>query len=248
MTAEVGRARPLSGRRVLITGASSGMGEAVARAAVSAGAQVALLARSADRLAQLADELGAVAVPADVTDVEATRDAVAAAAGSLAGLDAIVASAGVARPGTVAGGDATDFKLMLDVNVLGLLHSVQAALPHLIDSGVGDVVVLSSMSGRRVPRGEMGVYSGTKFAVHAIAEGLRLELDEQPVRVTTIAPGYVDTAIADDVSGEQGEAFRDAVASHGMAPSTVASLIVTALAAPREAELVELAVLPTGEA
>lgn len=249
MSREHGPSEVLAGRRVLVTGASSGIGEAIARAVVAAGAHAALLARSADRLREVAGQLGGttVAVPADVTDVHAMRDAVDLTAERLGGLDAVVACAGVARPGTVADGDPADFRLMVEVNVLGVVHTVQAALPHLIASGAGDIVTMSSMSGRRVPRGAMGVYSGTKFAVHAISEGLRLELEDEPVRVTTIAPGYVDTPIADDVPGERGKAFRDAVSSYGIRPSTVADLVVTALGAPREAELVELAVLPTGE-
>lgn len=237
----------LDGRRVLVTGASSGIGAAVARAAAGAGATVALLARSADQLEELAAALDGVAVPADVTDPEATAAAVDRAATDLGGLDAVVASAGVMRPGTVADGDPADFRLMVEVNILGVLHTARAAMPHLVASGAGDLVVLSSMSGRRVPRATAGVYSGTKFAVHAIAEALRMELDDDPVRVTTIAPGYVDTSIFADVDGELGAQMRDAVTTHGMAPATIAAMIVTALATPREAELVELAVLPTGE-
>lgn len=238
---------PLAGRRVLITGASSGIGRAVAHAVVAAGARVALVARSADMLDELAADLDGVAAPADVADPSATRSALDDAADRLGGLDAVVASAGVVRPGTVADSDPADFRLMVEVNILGVLHTVQAALPHLVASGAGDVVVVSSMSGRRVPRADAGVYSGTKFAVHAIAEGLRLELDDQPVRVTTVAPGYVDTPIAEGIRGDEGERLRDAVSAHGITPSTLATFVVTALAAPREAELVELAVLPTGE-
>lgn len=235
-------------RRVLVTGASSGIGAEVCRAVAAAGGRLALVARSAERLAALADELDAVAVPADVTDVGRTRAAVDAAADRLGGLDAIVASAGVARPLTIADGDPDDFRMMLDVNVLGVLHTVQAALPYLTASRAGDVVLLSSMAGRRVPRATLGVYSATKFAVHAIGQALQLELRDRPVRVTTVAPGYVDTPIADGVPGELGERFREAVSAHGMRASTVADLVVTALTAPREVELVELAVLPTGEA
>lgn len=237
----------LDGRRVLVTGGSSGIGAAVARAVAAEGATVAVLARSRDVLEDLAAELGGVAVPADVADVTAARAAVAEASDALGGLDAVVNSAGVMRPGTVADGDPDEFRLMVEVNVLGLLYVTQACLPHLRASGAGDVVNISSMSGRRVPSPTAGVYSGTKFAVHAISEGLRQELADDAVRVTTVAPGYVDTPIGDDVSGEQGEEFRTQVSTHGMAPSVVADLVVAALALPRGAELVEVAVLPTGE-
>lgn len=237
----------LDGRRVLVTGASSGIGAAVARAVVSAGGTVALLARRPEVLRDLAADLGGVSVPADVTDVQAVRGAVAAAVDGLGGLDVVVNSAGVMRPGTVEDGRPDDFRLMLEVNVLGLLHVTHVALPHLRRSGAGDVVNISSMSGRRIPSPTAGVYAGTKFAVHAISEGLRLELADQPVRVTTVAPGYVDTPIGDGVDGDRGEKFRHQVATHGMSPDVVADLVVTALAAPREVELVEVAFLPTGE-
>lgn len=237
----------LDGRRILVTGGSSGIGAAVARAVAANGARVALLARSRDALENLATDLDGVAVPAHVTDVGEVGTAVATAAEALGGLDAVVNSAGVMRPGSVGEGDPDDFRLMLEVNVLGLLHVTQGVLPHLEASGAGDVVNISSMSGRRIPSATAGVYSGTKFAVHAISEGLRRELAGRPVRVTTVAPGYVDTPIGDDVPGERGEEFRQQVSTHGMAPSVVADLVVAALAMPREAELAELAILPTGE-
>lgn len=236
----------LARRRVLVTGASSGIGEATARAVAAAGGRVALVARRADVLDELAADLGGVAVAADVSDLDATEAAVAGAAEALGGLDGVVHSAGVARPGTVGEGDPEDFRLMLEVNVLGLLHVTHLALPHLRASGAGDIVTISSMAGRRVPAAHFGVYAGTKFAVHAISEGLRMELAEDPVRVTIIAPGYVDTPIGHHVPGEEGQRFRDRVRAHGMAPSVVADLVVTALEAPPSVELVELAVLPTG--
>ncbi|MGW5269801.1 SDR family NAD(P)-dependent oxidoreductase [Rhodococcoides kroppenstedtii] len=237
----------LTGRRLLITGASSGIGAAAARLAASAGARVALIARREAELTALADELGGLAVPADVTDAAALTAAVDRAAAELDGLDGVIASAGVARPINVATDDPADMANLVQVNVIGLLHTLRATVPHLIASGAGDVVVLSSLSGRRVPRDTMGVYSGTKFAAHAIAEGLRLELADEPVRVTTVAPGYVATPIADAATGSDAERFRADVAAHGMSPVTIARLIVTALTTPREAELVELAVRPTGE-
>lgn len=252
MTPETPSSTRLAGRSVLVTGASSGIGEAVARAIVAAGGAVALLARRADRLADLATELGGVAVPADVTDLGAVTDAVAAAAAALGGLDGVVNAAGLMRPGTVTDGDAADFRVMLEVNVLGLLHVTQVALPHLRAAGraggSADVVNLSSMSGRRVPSATGGVYAGTKFAVHAITQGLRLELEGEPVRVTTMSPGFVATPLFDRLDGDLAAQYRDSARTSGMRPEIVADLVVTALGLPPEAELTEVAVMPTAQA
>lgn len=235
----------LDGRRVLVTGATSGIGAATAHAVAAAGGRVALLARRRGPLEELVAEFDGVAVPADVTDLDAMRTAVDTAVAALDGLDAVVNAAGVMRPGTVGEGDPADFRLMLDVNVLGLLHATHLCLPHLRRADHGDIVNLSSMSGRRVPSGTGGVYAGTKFAVHAISQGLRLELADDAVRVTTIAPGFVDTPIFTGVAGEVAARYRESAASEGMAPAVVADLVVTALAAPPEVELVELAVVST---
>ncbi len=237
----------LEGRRVLVTGASSGIGEATARAIVAAGGKVALLARSAETLDRLASELvGAVSVPADVTDPDATRAAVDAAAEQLGGLDGVVNSAGLALPGSIVEGDPSDWQAMFDVNVLGLLHATRAAVPHLRRAGRGDVVNISSMSGRRRASVALTVYSGTKFAVHVISDGMREELRPDGIRVTVIAPGFVVTPIFDDVpdEGMRGR-YQDAMHASGLPVDVVAANIVHALAQPPEVDLVEIAMLST---
>ncbi|MDX1658549.1 MAG: SDR family oxidoreductase [Nitriliruptorales bacterium] len=238
----------LDGRRVLVTGASSGIGESTARAVAGAGGAVALLARSEDKLAALADELGGVAVPADVTDVDATRRAVDDAADRLDGLDAIVNSAGVVRPAPVSEGDPSDWQLMFDVNVLGLLVATQAAIPHLRSAGGGNIVNVSSMSGRRLSSVPTTVYSGTKFAVHVISEGLRRELHEHNIRVTILAPGFVDTPIFDDLEDEETrERYRDAAQRVGLSAESVAEHVVHALAAPPDVTVYEVALYHTAQ-
>jgi NADP-dependent 3-hydroxy acid dehydrogenase YdfG len=208
---------------------------------------VAVLARRGEVLDEVADEIGGVAVVADVTDHDGLAAAVRRAVEELGGLDGLVNAAGVIRPGGVEETAPADVRQMFEVNVLGLVDATHLALPHLRASGAGDVVNVSSMSGRRVPSARHGLYCGTKFAVHAISEGLRLELADQPVRVTVVSPGWVDTALGDDIEGPHGDDFRDAMGTRGMAPSVVADLVVQALALPREAELVEFALLPTDE-
>src|SRR5882757_7023107 len=151
----------LRGRRVLVTGASAGIGAAVARSVVEAGAQVALLARDKDRLADLAAELGpaATAVTCDITDEDAVAAAVDEAARRLDGLDGVVNSAGLFGAGTLSDTDPAAWRAMFGVNVLGLLTVTRAAVPHLLRAGQGaSVVNISSMSGRRVPNAESGVY------------------------------------------------------------------------------------------
>ena len=240
-TTKPGDGSRLAGRRLLVTGASFGIGQATARAAAEAGARVALLARSEDQLRTLADQLGGVAVPADIVDAGAARAAVDAAAEALGGLDGLVNAAGVARPGPIATTSPSDWQLTFDVNVRGLLHVTQAALPHLAAAERADVVNVSSMSGRRVGSPEMAVYAASKAAVHALSEGLRREVADDGVRVSVIAPGFVHTGIFDDQGSEAAERLGRKGQEVGLDPRQVADRIVEVLAAPPEVVHVEVA-------
>lgn len=239
--------KALQGRRVLVTGASSGIGRATAEACLAAGADVAVLARRQERLAQLADRYGAVPITGDVSRTEAAPDLIAQAVDGLGGLDVLVNSAGIARPGLIADADPADWKAMFDVNVLGLLALTQAAIPHLQASdGGASIVNVSSMSGRRVPAPTGGTYAATKFAVHAISESLRQELQPAGIRVTTIAPGFVDTEIFDDLEpSDLSDRYRRMTAKVGITPDDVAAAIVHAVAAPDSVTTVEIAIVPT---
>jgi NADP-dependent 3-hydroxy acid dehydrogenase YdfG len=233
----------LTGRRILVTGASSGLGAATARAVAGAGARVGLLARRADRLAALAEELGGAAVPADVTDPAATTAAADRAAEVLGGIDGLVAAAGVVRPGDIASTDPTDWRTMVEVNVLGVLHAARAVVPHLRAAGRGDVVTVSSMSGRRLASREMGVYAATKSAVHVVTEALRRELQPDGVRVAVIAPGLVDTPLFAGLDDATSERLRERAPDVGLTAETVADAIVRILAAPPDVVHVEVALL-----
>lgn len=236
----------LEGRRVLVTGASSGIGEATARAAAAAGAQVAVLARRRDRIEALADDIGGVAVAGDVTDLDAATDLVGRVADGLGGVDTLVNNAGIMRPGLIADADPQDWRAMFDVNVLGLLAVTQAAIPHLRRAEGGSIVNLSSMSGRRVPSPTGGVYAATKFAVHAISESLRQELQADGIRVTTIAPGFVTTDIFADLPDDGvTDRYRRLSREKGMRPGDVADAIVHALSAPASVTTVEVALVAT---
>ncbi|MEQ3549243.1 SDR family NAD(P)-dependent oxidoreductase [Pseudonocardia nematodicida] len=239
-------AEPLAGRRVLVTGASAGIGESTARALAARGARVALLARRADRLAELAAELpGAVAVPADITDDDAAGAAVERAAAALGGLDALVNAAGVFHGGPVVGEEPTtpaQWRDMFALNVVALLVVTRAAAPHLRASDRDPAVVnVSSMSGRRVPGAAGAVYAASKHAVHAVSDGLRMELAPDGVRVTTVAPGFVRTGIVDGwPDGELRERYTERLETVGLDPAVVADAVLHVMGSP--AQVVEYAV------
>ncbi len=232
----------LAGRRILVTGASSGIGAATARALDAAGARVALLARSTGRLEEVAADLtDAHVAAADVTVPDTLAPAVEAAADALGGLDGLVNAAGVAFPGGVLDGDPSDWRTTYEVNVLGLLYATRVALPYLQQAELADVVNISSMSGRRVASSAMAIYSGSKHAVHAISQGLAIELADGPVRVAILSPGYVDTPIFEGVDEE----YESRTSSKGLAPSAVADQVVHTIGQPAEVRLVEVAMLST---
>jgi len=189
----------LEGRVVLVTGASSGIGEATARLLVARGARVVLGARRADRLADLAAELGEDWVPARPTDVADESDVealVALALTRFGRLDALFANAGLGGGGTLVDGDPTRWREMLLTNVYGLALTVRHAVQPMLAAGSGHVVLTSSVVARR-PAHANYVYAATKHAVNALGEGLRRELSGR-IRVTLIEPGMTDTAIWED--------------------------------------------------
>src|SRR5215218_6705497 len=169
-------AGPLDGRVAVVTGASSGIGEATVRALSHAGAGVALGARRADRLQALAESLdGPSFVQAvDVSDEEQARRFVQSAHEALGGVHILVNNAGVMLLGPVADADTDEWRRMISVNLLGLLYCTHSALPLMEASGGGDIVNVSSVAGRRADAGA-AVYNMTKFGVHAFSEALRQE-------------------------------------------------------------------------
>jgi NADP-dependent 3-hydroxy acid dehydrogenase YdfG len=200
----------------LVTGASSGIGAATAKALAAEGAAVALLARRADRLNELKTEIEsaggtALVVAADVTDEGQVAAAVESTIAELGRLDTLVNNAGLMRTGPAEQASLDDWNAMLTVNVQGVLYVTRMALPHLIEAaadsprGVADVVTVSSTAGW-VARPGTAVYSMTKFGVNAFSEGIRQELLGKRVRVGVVGPGTVDTEIFTHLP----EAARDA--------------------------------------
>ncbi|MGH3642991.1 MAG: SDR family NAD(P)-dependent oxidoreductase [Myxococcota bacterium] len=208
----------LDGTVALVTGASSGIGEATAVALAAEGATVALLARRRDRLDDLTSRIEsaggtAIAVEADVSDQSQATAAVERVISELGRLDTVVNNAGLMLIGPAAEADPADWDKMLSVNVQGLLYVTRAALPHLIaaavDSprGVADVVNISSTAGR-VARPGTAVYALTKFGVGAFSEAVRQEVLGKRVRVGLVEPGTVQTEITNQLPAADREAIE----------------------------------------
>jgi NADP-dependent 3-hydroxy acid dehydrogenase YdfG len=208
----------LQGTVALVTGASSGIGEATAEALAEAGAAVAVAARRVDRLGALADRLrdrGAtvLVVETDVTEQDQAEAAVEQTVAKLGRLDTLVNNAGVMLLGPAQGAPLEEWQQMVDLNVLGLLYCAHAAIPHLLSAAesaprnVADMVNVSSVAGR-VARSGSGVYNLTKHGVGAFSESLRQEFATQRLRVSLVEPGAVATELVSHNRPEIQEASR----------------------------------------
>jgi NADP-dependent 3-hydroxy acid dehydrogenase YdfG len=243
--------QPLAGRVAAITGASSGIGEATALVLSRAGATVALGARRVDRLERLRGRLeGRASVHrVDLADEAQARGFVEAAHVEHGALHVLVNNAGVMLLGPVAGADVRDWRRMLDVNLWGLLICTHAALPLIEESGGGDIVNVSSVSGRRADAGA-AVYNMTKFGVHGFSEALRQEALHAGVRVTTVAPGFVETELQghnrDPVVQRAMERTREQIGDV-LHPEDVADAVAYAVTRPPHVCLNEVLVRPTGQ-
>jgi len=188
------------GRVVAVTGASSGIGAAIARHAAEAGYRLALGARSLDRLESLASELGgderALAVRCDVTSWGDQQGLVRTALERFGRLDAFVANAGLGAKRGFLADSVEHWRAMVDTNVLGVAFSIRAALAHFREAGGGHMVLMGSVAGRRTLPGSL--YSATKWAVTAMGQSLRAEVADTDIKVTVIEPGMVDTPFFED--------------------------------------------------
>ena len=220
----------LTGKVVAITGASSGIGRALAEALVARGAKVAVGARRFDRLTELADQLGpdsVLPVALDVTDPADNRAFVDKAVATYGRLDAFVANAGLGAYGGIL--DLTDAEVahMIDVNYTGTVWGVRAAVPHLFDGG-GDIVIVASVAGLR-GGGNEAVYAGTKSAQVGLSGAIDRELRERDIRVSAVCPAAVSTEFAIGAGRTEGMPWLDTV----LQPQDVATAIVGVLEQPR---------------
>ena len=244
--ASVGTAA-LTGRRVIITGASSGIGEAIARSLSASGAAVGLLARRVEPLARLAGELGGPYRSADVADLGAAAVAVEELADELGGVDGLINNAGRMDLVSPSATDPEVWRAAYEVNVLGLLATTHAAVPHLRRSAHPNIVNISSMSGRRVASVDGGVYASTKFAVHALGDALRMELQGDGIAVTTVSPGFVRTGLADGLDDEHRRSWQASAAERGLDPEVIGDVAAHLLSLPAGVCPVEYALTATAQ-
>jgi NADP-dependent 3-hydroxy acid dehydrogenase YdfG len=247
----------LSGRIAVITGASSGIGEATALALAEAGAAVALTARRQDRLDALAARIrdaGGTALPLalDVTDPEAVARVAATIAEELGRVDLVFANAGVMLPAPIEELRRDQWDLQIDLNLKGLLYTVEAFVGDLVaaagDGGPADLVLTSSVAGQHL-FGNFAVYSATKAFVSHLADHLRMELGQKFVRVCAVEPGIVQTELKDHVTDEGARAWLDGAAESMelLVADDVARVVAFVAAQPRRVNLSHVRVLPTQE-
>lgn len=236
----------LANRRIIVSGASSGIGAAVARHCARAGARTALLGRRAERLIDLSTSLGpdSVAIGVDLTDVEASAAAVTTAVGHLGGVDALINVAGLNRAGPFADGDPEHWREMLSTNVLAAMVLTRQVLPHLRRSG-GDVVTIGSAAATGDRSGTSSVYAATKAAVSVWGASLDAELAQDGIRVMTISPGTVRTDFAQATPDEGLRRQRaERFDRLGLDPDVVAAQVVHVLSQPRSVLVSHLVITP----
>jgi NADP-dependent 3-hydroxy acid dehydrogenase YdfG len=249
----------LEGSVALVTGASSGIGEATAVALAAAGASVAILARRADRLEQLAARLDSgdgrsLVLEADITSEPEARDAVERTVSELGRLDILVNNAGVMLLGPIVDAPLEEWQRMLEVNVAGLLYCAHAALPHLLQAAedsprqVADMVNISSVAGRVARRGS-GVYNLTKHGVGAFSESLRQEVTGRHVRVSLVEPGAVETELPGHNRPEIQETIKERFAGiERLQADEIADAILYIVTRPRHVSINEVLIRPTEQA
>jgi len=245
----------LAGRTVLVTGASSGIGAESARALAAAGASLVVTARRRDRLDGLAAELArrdtkVLAVAADMRREADIVGCFAAARERFGGVDVLVNNAGLGRAAPISSASSELWREMLEVNVLGLAIATREAIRDMERRGAaGHVVNVASMAAHRVPGPESGMYSATKFAVHALTEGIRQELRarQSAIRVSLVSPGYVATEFADVFAGKPGAtaALQARLDVKMLEAADVAEAIVWVLTQPPHVEVHDVLVRPT---
>ena len=239
----------LEGKVAVVTGASSGIGEATVRALVGEGASVVAGARRKERLEELVEEATrdggrVVAVGCDVTDERQAHALVGRATEEFGRIDILVNNAGVMLLSKVERGLSDEWRRMFDVNVLGLLYATDAAVAVMKEQRSGHIVNISSVAGRKT-RPTVGVYSGTKFAVNAISEVLRQELLEDGIRITMVEPGAVATELTDHITDEE---VREGLKQRNIEPlqsEDIANAIAYAVSQPQRVSVNEILIRPT---
>jgi NADP-dependent 3-hydroxy acid dehydrogenase YdfG len=245
-------ATPLAGRAAVVTGASSGIGQATARALAAAGTRVGLAARRAGRLKELEKEIGrsggeAVALPTDVTDYAQAEAMVRRADEAFGGVDVLVNCAGVMLPAPIVEADPADWRRMVEVNLVGVLHATRAVLPGMLERGYGHIVNVSSTSGR-THQELFAVYAATKHGLGAFTEVLRKEVHPKRVRVTLFEPGPTESELGSHADPEVMRALADDFKDvEFLGAEDVAQGILWVLAQPDRINVNEVLFRPTDQ-
>ena len=240
----------IEGKVIVITGASSGLGEAAARHLSEQGAVVVLGARRADRIQSLAAELSrrggkALAVSTDVTKYDQVKKLVDAAVQTYGRLDVIINNAGVMPQSPLDRLKIDEWNQMIDVNIKGVLYGIAAALPYMKKQKSGHIINVSSVAGHKV-RGNGAVYSATKHAVRVISEGLRQEVKPYNIRTTIISPGAVDTELPNTISEPDiAESMHKFFKDYAIPADSFARAVVFAISQPEEVDINEILYRPT---
>jgi NADP-dependent 3-hydroxy acid dehydrogenase YdfG len=243
----------IAGKVVVITGASSGLGEATARLLAAEGARVVLGARRAERIRALADELTgrggkALAVPTDVTDRDQVRRLVDLAVQTYGRVDVMINNAGLMPQSLLEHLKVDEWDRMIDVNLKGVLYGIAAALPHMQRQRAGHIINVSSVAGHKVGPGS-AVYSATKHAVRALSEGLRQEVKPWNIRTTVISPGAVATELPNTVTDpDVAERVNKLYEDIGIPADSFARAVVYAMSEPEDVDVNEILFRPTRQA
>jgi len=241
----------LAGKVALVTGASSGIGEAAALCLAQAGASVALSARRADRLAGLVATIEAaggkaLAIPGDMMIEDDAKRAVEETVTALGAIDILINSAGVMQAGGIENCDTDLYRRVIDINLMGTVYTCAAAVPHMLQQGEGDIITISSLAGRK--GGPMtSAYSASKHAANSFTDGIRQELGGKNIRVTTLMPGATETEVGDNIVDPN---WRTAIKAHvgkegAVKPRDIGEAIVFILSMPRRTNISEITVRPT---
>jgi NADP-dependent 3-hydroxy acid dehydrogenase YdfG len=241
------------GKVVVITGASSGLGEATARLLSRQGATVALGARRAERIEALAAELTAkggkaLAVTTDVTDVAQVRRLVDTAVQTYGRIDVMLNNAGLMPHSPLERLKTDDWDRMIDVNIKGVLYGVAAALRHMKEQKSGHIINVSSVAGHKVNPGS-AVYAATKYAVRALTEGLRQEVKPYNIRTTIISPGAIATELPNSITEEDvSKGIHDFYEQYAIPADSFARVVAFAMSQPDDVDINEVLFRPTKQA
>jgi NADP-dependent 3-hydroxy acid dehydrogenase YdfG len=237
---------------VVITGASSGMGEAAAKHVSQLGATVVLGARRTDRIENLAKEINnnggkALAIAVDVTQREQVKKLVDATVAEFGRVDVLLNNAGIMPLSLVESLHVDEWDKMIDVNLKGVLNGIAAVLPYMKKQKSGQIINTSSVAGHKVFSGS-AVYSATKFAVRALTEGLRMEVKPYNIRTTIVCPGAVKTELLEHIT-DAGvrQANEDYVGAVGISPDSFARVVAFAISQPEDVDINEIIFRPTSQ-